>query len=803
MRLHLFLMLLFATVNSHAQSWQKTGTGIKTTINKVDVEIQFYTPETVRIIKSPGESAFTKKSLSVIAAPQQVKLNIKEQAGVLTVKSERASVKCNLASGAISFFTNSGAALLQEKENSTSFKTFNDAGSNTYSIEQAYVLGNEEAIYGLGQQQKGKMVQRNLTLNMVQGNTDDYIPLFQSAKGYGLFWDNYSPTTFTDNTESTSFKSEVGDCVDYYFMYGGNADGVIGCMRNLTGQVPMFPLWTYGYFQSKERYKGQEELVDVVKKYRQLNVPLDGIIQDWQYWGSNYLWNAMDFLNDEFSNPQKMVNDVHSLHAHMTISIWNSFGPKTKQYHELDSIGALMNFSTWPQSGSTLWPPRRDYPSGVRVYDPYNPAARDIFWKHLNKGIFSLGMDGWWMDSSEPDHLDFKPSDLDNKTYLGSFRKVRNAFPLMTVGGVYQHQRAVDSGKRVFILTRSAFAGQQRYGANTWSGDVTASWNALRNQISAGLNFSLCGIPYWNSDIGGFFLSRFRKKLEDPEYRELYVRWLQFGTFCPMMRSHGADAPREIYQFGKKGDKAYDAIEKYINLRYRLLPYIYSTAWDVTASHSSMMRALVMDFAGDKNALDINDQFLFGKSIMVSPVTNAMYIKPVANGRDTTYAEDFTAAKTKETYLPAGTDWYDFWTGEKLAGGKKVTKETPFDIIPLYVRAGAIIPVGPAVQYAEEKKWDNLEIRIYAGANGKFVLYEDENDNYNYEKGIHSTIGFNWDDKKKVLSVDDRMGSFPGILNERKFNLVLVGINKGTGENEVNQPDKVVTYTGKKLVVKF
>jgi len=803
MRLRFVLFLLLTAANIHAQPWQKTDAGIKTSINKVDIEIQFYTGSTVRIIKSPAGSTFAKQSLSVIKSPEKTNLVIKQQSAVVIVQSENLTVKLNLQSGTLDFFSKTGTALLHEKENSTLFTPFNDAGSSTYGIQQAYVLDKDEAIYGLGQQQKGKMVQRNLTLNMVQGNTDDYIPFFQSAKGYGLFWDNYSPTTFTDNAESTSFKSEVGDCIDYYFMYAGNADGVIGCMRNLTGQAPMFPLWTFGFFQSKERYKSQVELVDVVKKYRELKVPLDGIIQDWQYWGSNYLWNAMDFLNDEFPAPQRMVNDVHNLHAHMTISIWNSFGPKTKQYHELDSIGALMNFSTWPQSGSTLWPPRRDYPSGVRVYDPYNPAARDIFWKHLNKGIFSLGMDGWWMDSSEPDHLDFKPSDLDNKTYLGSFRKVRNAFPLMTVGGVYQHQRAVDSGKRVFILTRSAFAGQQRYGANTWSGDVTASWNALRNQISAGLNFSLCGIPYWNSDIGGFFLSRFRKKLEDPEYRELYVRWLQFGTFCPMMRSHGADAPREIYQFGKKGDKAYDAIEKYINLRYRLLPYIYSTAWDVTASHSSMMRALVMDFAGDKNALDINDQFLFGKSIMVSPVTNAMYIKPVANGRDTTYAEDFTAAKTKETYLPAGTDWYDFWTGEKLAGGKKVTKETPFDIIPLYVRAGAIIPVGPAVQYAEEKKWDNLEIRIYAGANGKFVLYEDENDNYNYEKGIHSTIGFNWDDKKKVLSVDDRMGSFPGTLNERKFNLVLVGINKGTGENEVNQPDKVVTYTGKKLVVKF
>jgi len=800
---HLLLLLPLVAVNTHAQTWQKTNEGIKTTINKIAVEIQFYNASTVRIIKSPEGNTFTKKSLSVISTPEKINLSTKQQANMLVVRSESVSVRCNLTSGAISFYTNSGAALLQEKENSTSFKTFNDAGNSTYNIEQAYVLDKDEAIYGLGQQQKGKMVQRNLTLKMIQGNTDDYVPFFQSAKGYGLFWDNYSPTIFTDNTESTSFQSDVGDCIDYYFMYGGNADGVIGCMRTLTGQAPMFPLWTYGFFQSKERYKSQDELIGVVKKYRELKVPLDGIIQDWQYWGSNYLWNAMDFLNDEFPAPQKMVNDVHSLHAHMIISIWNSFGPKTKQYRELDSIGALMNFSTWPQSGSTIWPPRRDYPSGVRVYDPYNPAALDIYWRYLSK-MHSLGIDGWWMDSSEPDHLDFKPSDFDNKTYLGSFRKVRNAFPLMTVGGVYQHQRSVDSSKRIFILTRSAFAGQQRYGANTWSGDVTASWNALRNQISAGLNFSLTGIPYWNSDIGGFFLWNFKKKLEDPEYRELYVRWLQFGTFCPLMRSHGEGAPREIYQFGKKGDKAYDAIDKYINLRYRLLPYIYSTSWDVTANHSSMMRALVMDFAKDKNALDINDQFMFGKSIMVSPVTNAMYVKPFVNGRDTSMAEDFSTIKTKELYLPAGTDWFDFWTGEKISGGKKIVKETPFDIIPLYVKTGAIIPVGPAVQYAEEKKWDELEIRIYPGADGKFVLYEDENDNYNYEKGIYSTITFNWDDKKKTITIDDRNGSFAGMLENRKFHMVIVkDSNSDKGNKTTLSSEREIVYAGKKVIVKF
>ena len=790
----LFFVFLIST-GSYGQSYGRTDLGIKSSVDTIGIEIQFYSPSIVRILKWPEGKTLNKESLSVIMTPEKTDFGIKQKGDELILRSKRLMVSLNLNTGKVSFMTPGSGLLLPEIEAGCRFTDFNDAGVKTYSVYQAFVLDKGEAIYGLGQQQKGKMIQRNLTLNMIQGNTDDYIPFFISEKGYGLFWDNYSPTLFEDAPESTSFKSDVGDCIDYYFIYGGNADAVIARMRDLTGQVPMFPLWTFGYWQSKERYKSQDELVGVVKKYRELGVPLDGIIQDWQYWGNNYLWNAMEFLNADFYNPKKMVDDVHSMHAHMIISIWNSFGPETKQYKELDKIGALMDFQTWPQSGSDKWPPIMDYPSGVRVYDPYNPQARDIYWNYLNKGIFSLGIDGWWMDSSEPDHLDFKPSDLDNKTYLGSFRKVRNAFPLMTVGGIYEHQRAVTSDKRVFILTRSAFAGQQRYAANTWSGDVTASWTALRNQISAGLNFSLSNIPYWNSDIGGFFLWNFKKPLENPDYRELYARWIQFGAFCPMMRSHGTDAPREIYQFGKKGDKVYDAIEKSINLRYSLLPYIYSAAWDVTANQSTMMRALVMDFPEDRDALDINDQYMFGKSILVCPVTTAMYSKDTK--------EDFESIGSRELYLPSGTEWFDFWTGEKLKGQQKVKKEAPLDIMPLYIKAGSIIPFGPKVQYATEKRWDNLEIRIYDGANGSFTLYEDENDNYNYEKGACSTITFTWDDRKRTLTIGDCAGSFPGMIKERTFNIILVSENKGKGTIIVDKYDRVVTYSGKKVTVKL
>lgn len=440
-----------------------------------------------------------------------------------------------------------------------------------------------------------------------------------------------------DNEGGTSFESEVGDCVDYYFMYGGNADGVVAEMRHLTGQVPMFPLWTYGFWQSRERYKSQAELLEVVNKYRELGIPLDGIIQDWQYWGNNYLWNSMEFMNADFPRPQDMIDEVHAKNAHIIVSIWSSFGPQTKPNKELDAKGMLFNFSTWPQSGiSEQWPPRMDYPSGVRVYDAYHPEACDIYWKHLSR-LHNMKLDGWWMDSTEPDH-----------------------------------QRAVSSDKRVFILTRSGFAGQQRYGCNVWSGDVVSTWETLRNQIPAGLNFSLTGNPNFNSDIGGFFAGACNQSWNDgsgvrnPAYRKLYVRWMQFGVFTPMMRSHGTEVPRELYYYGKKGETVYDALTPAVRLRYSLLPYIYSTSWEVTDRQSTFMRALMMDFATDKNVWNIGNEYMFGRSLLVAPVLHAQYTPEVVKkvsaddgwnqntgeGNVTSLTDvDFSQAKCSELYI--------------------------------------------------------------------------------------------------------------------------------------------------------
>ena len=775
-----------------AQSVVKTSQGarLETPEGLSRGEVIFYSPSIVRVVKYPvaQQTMPERESLSVILEPQKVKFSCKEQGDEVVLRTAKVLVRVNKADGTLRFLTRDGNELLAE-QGAPSFSLYEQgADKGDYRIRQTFTLDKDEAIYGLGQLQTGKMSQRDQTKYLIQSNLEDVVTFFQSVKGYGVYWDNYSPTTFTDNAGGTTFDSEVGGFLDYYFMYGGNGDGVVAEMRTLTGQVPMFPLWTYGFWQSKERYKSQNETVGVVRKYRELGVPLDGIIQDWQYWGSNYLWNAMEFLNSEFWNPQKMLDDIHAMNAHAMISVWSSFGPMTKPYRELKAGGMLLDFNTWPPSGSDKWPPVMDYPSGVRVYDAYHPQARDIYWKYLEKGIFSLGMDAWWMDSTDPDHLDIKPSDYDNPTYLGTFRKVRNAYPLMAVGGVYDHQRAATSDKRVFILTRSAFAGQQRYGANTWTGDISASWDTFKRQIPAGLNFSLCGIPHWNTDIGGFFLGNYPQKTLDPDYRELHVRWMQFGTFCPMMRSHGADAAREIWQFGKKGEPYYDAIEKYINLRYSLLPYIYSTSWQVTRHQASFLRALSMDFPADRRVWDMGSEYMFGASFLVCPVTAPMYTRMEGENR----VPDFSQVKNAEVYLPEGAAWYDFWTNERLEGGQTVEKAAPLDILPLYVKAGSIVPRGPQVQYATEKLWDNLEVWVYPGADGSFCLYEDEFDNYNYEQGAYTEISMRWDDSSRTLTIDARQGSYKGMLETRRFTV-----------RTADGMEKTVTYTGKKVRVKL
>ena len=770
--------------------------------------VEFYTPSTVRIVKDNGQSV-EKKSLVVIATPEKVKVSKTTKGGETVYKSSALTV--TVKDGKVSFADSKGNLLTQEGNwEFTPIQNGPDKGA--YKVKQSWTVGADEGIYGVGLLQNGKMSQRGENRRMEQSNLEDYAHFYQTIKGYGIYWDNYSPTRLVTPAEgqagTVELESEVGKLVDYYFIYGGDADGVIREMRHLSGKVPMMPLWTYGFHQSRERYKSQQELLEVVRKYRELKVPFDGIIQDWQYWGSNYTWNAMEFINEDFGQAQRMIDEVHKQNAHMSISIWASFGPETKAFRELKEKGLLFSFETWPQSGLSFWPPRMDYPSGVRVYDPYSSEARDIYWKYLSN-LHKMGIDAWWMDSTVPDHHSYKDSDLDEMCSMGSYRSVRNAFPLMTVGGVYDHQRAVDTGKRVFILTRSYFAGQQRYGSNTWSGDIGSSWENMRKQVPIMLNYTLTACPHVNVDIGGFFAGSYNTQgansgTRNPQYQELYVRWMQFGAFTPMMRSHGTEVYRELYYFGKPGEPVYEALVDAVRLRYRFLPYIYSQSWQVSKNDDSFMRALFMDFKQDKQTWNNNREYMFGRNVLVCPVLDPLYTQekivktdPMSGwdrkeGKRETYAAvNWTEAKTYQVYLPAGAQWYDYWTGKKLDGGQTLQAAAPLSHAPLYVRAGSILPLGPDVQYANENKYDNLELVVYPGANATFTLYEDEGDNYNYEQGQYSTIPLTWNDRSRTLTIGKRTGTFAGMPATRTFRVRIIG---GT--------EKTVTYSGKAVSVK-
>ena len=765
--------LIFALVLTMAQAGAQT------------LKVEFFTPGIVHIVK--GQPT---KSLVVTVQPEQ---GVATQNGN-TWKSSQLTVKQD-ANGALTFLDAKGRVLLRERSCSIT----------DGKVSQTFRLDKDEAIYGLGTIQNGKMNRRGEHKRMEQSNLEDFQNVLQSIKGWGLYWENYSPTQFDDDANGMTFTSEVGEGIDYYFMYGGSADGVIAQMRHLTGDVPMFPLWTYGFWQSKERYKTAAETEAIVDKYRELQVPLDGIIQDWQYWGSNYLWNAMDFLSEDFANGPQLIKNVHAKHAHFMISIWASFGPMTRQFRELDEKGLLLPIETWPQSGiSHIWPPRMDYPSGVKVYDAFSPEARNIYWKYL-KTLFDYGTDAWWMDSTDPDFFNPRESDYEHPVTGGTWRSLRNAFPLETVRGVYEKQRQVSEDKRLFIMTRSSFAGQQHYGSNMWSGDVNSSWDMLRKQVPAGLSFSLTGNPNFNTDIGGFFCGSYNTRgpgsaPQNPQFQELYVRWMQYGLFCPVFRSHGADAPREIWQFGEKGTPVYDAIEKMIRLRYRLIPYLYSTAWQVTSNNESYLRPLFSDFPSDKKVWDVADEFMFGRSILACPIVTPQYTEEKVirtdamtgwdrqeTGGESAVQVDFTTSKTAVKYLPKGALWYDFWTGKTYQGGKSVTLETTFDRVPMFVRAGSILPLGPEMQYVGEKAWDNLEFRLYPGADGTFTLYEDEGDNYNYERGVYATVVFSWSDKARTLTIGARKGEYPGMLLKRQFTVVLPDGTTKTIDYDGNQ----------------
>lgn len=742
----------------------------------MDIDVTFYSPSIVRVLKHPKSVTALPESLVVIKTPERVNVKTIKSGNLMTAQSDVVKVTVNTNTGAVEFASPDGIGILSDY--STSFSPESHGGVDSYRVKTSFMLDEDEPVYGIGQIMDGKFNRRNSSHHLQNENMFTYSPYFMSpTKGYAVYLDNYSISDYTDTNQLMEF-SQIGDVSDYYFIYGGTPDGIIADLRELTGHAPMIPLWAYGFFQSKERYVTQQESLDVLKKYRKLGIPIDCMIQDWRYWPefnhTDSAWNGQCFDSNNFPDPKKWIDEIHENNAKLMIVSWPGFGPRTPQYQEQNSKGHILDFLTWPPN------------SGAKPYDVFSDEARDIYWKYLDNGIFSyIGNDGWWLDSTEPDHIERKESDYDVMTAAGPYRFVKNAYSLMHNTGIATNQKSQNRDKRVVILTRSGHIGQQRLGSNTWSGDVVSTWEVLANQIPAALNFTLMGIPNWNSDIGGFFAGRWNAGggAKNPEYRELYTRWAQFGAFCPMMRSHGTEVPREIWQFGNPGEVWYDAIADMIRLRYRLLPYIYSTSWDVSNNDGTFMRPLVMDYVADKKTHEIGNEYLFGRNILVSPVT-----KPSVNNWD--------------VYLPEGNVWWDFWTNQRLEGGSTDNKAVTPDILPLYVKAGSIIPFGPDVQYSTEKKWDNLEIRVYPGADGDFILYEDEFDNYNYENGKYSEIRFSWNDADNTLSISDRNGNFPGMLKNRKFRITKVDSATASG-NTPAKTGKTVTYNGKAKTIRL
>jgi len=754
-------------------------------------EVTVYSPSIVRVLKYPAGTTPEKSSYSVIMDPQSVKCKVDSSDASLEITTECLRVNVDKATGAAQFFAPDGHQLLAET--GTSFdQTEREADREGYKITQSWKLDADEAIYGLGQRQRPNLNQRGEVAKLWNDNKFINIPFFLSEKGYGLYWDNPGMTTFDDSGAETKMISETGKASDLYFMYkDGTADGVISCVRALSGSASVLPLWAHGFFQCKERYKTAKELSDVLDKYRELGIPLDGIVQDWKYWGLDTNWNAMAFLNEEYKaemSPEDMIKHVHDQNAHLMISVWPSFGANTPQYKEMDAIGAILPFHTWPLDG------------GVRPYDPFNPEAREIYWKYLQP-LVAMGMDMLWTDATEPDHFYETVEDDDYRTHDGTWRSVRNAYSIVTNRSIYEHRREMEPNKRAIQMTRSAALGLQHYGTFSWSGDILATWEAFKCQIPSGLNYSICGIPYWNTDIGGFGYWQYAdQSASNPYLQEMQVRWMQWAVYTPLMRNHcSSPMESEMFLFGGEGDWPYDEQVRAVKARYQILPYVYSLGLEAAVADGTMMRPFVMDFIKDRKALQVDDEYMFGKAFLVKPITDPMYTAYTEKDGKCDYKAGMDAQKVHDgaseavsVYLPAGADWWD-WNHRdmKYEGGKEVTLEYDITCMPVFVRAGSIVPQCDGLQYVPDGPLAcDLTIEVFPGADGDYVLYEDAGDGYGYEKGEFSKIPFHWDDATKTLTIGKREGSFPGMIKSRTF------IISGLGE------DITVIYNGSEQKVK-
>lgn len=739
---------------------ERQADSVRLTLQKGVMSLQVCSDSIIRVRYSLTASVPTHPDLVVIKntwPPAKWELQSPGDSIVLSTGQIKAVISRKDSS--VTFEDSAGKKLFQQTEVTMTPVVVNGEPTNHLELFSK-LWGSYESFYGLGQHQAGVWNYRGGAVDISQDNTNISIPFFLSGNGYGIFWNNASRSRFNNRFLSALYlSSEAADEMDYYFLYGPEFDRIIAGYRELTGTPPLFGKWAYGFWQCKNKYNTQEELLGVAHKYRQLRIPADNIVQDW-FW-----WNTMGepvFDKARYPDPPGMVEDLHRNHFHFMISIWPFFRPGTKTYDEMDKRGFFIAKTKVAAF----------HPAGMALYDAFNPEARKFYWNLMDQALFKIGVDAWWLDTTEPETEDRETNILvTNKTYLGNGARYANAFPLMTTEGVYQGQRSESDRKRVFILSRSAFAGEQRNAAAVWSGDVNSDWVFFKKQIPAGLNYSISGMPYWTTDIGGFVSGN----PDDPAYRELFLRWFEFGTFNPILRVHGTRSTNqnELWSYGAEAQKI---LTSYDTLRYRLLPYIYSLAWMATSQGYTPMRGLIMDFRLDEHAATVGDQFMFGPAFLVNPVTDP-------------------EVSSRRVYLPKA-KWYDAWSGSSVEGPRMIDAAAPIDRLPLFVRAGAIVPMGPEKGWSTEKPEDPIELRVYPGADGDFTLYEDENDGYNYEKGVYATIPFHWDDAKQTLTIGERQGAFPGMLTERRFQVVFVRENHGAGITAESKPDKEVSYTG-------
>lgn len=753
---------------SSIQAVSKTTDGLHLRLANGLLRILPCAENTVRVTFTPAETIPNLSNPTLVSDVwPPTSFRVREAQHSVDLLTSSLIISVDRLSGAVHFKDHGSRMLLSETDSPFPriMTPVTSKGKPAYEASVWFWLNPRERIYGLGQHQNGILSQRYLRYELAQDNTNISVPFFLSSEGYGILWNNTSVTDWNNEFQpQLGITSKFSDAVDYFFIYGPSFDQIIAGYRTLTGSVPLFPLWAYGFFQSKDRYRTQSELLDIASKCRALHIPLDVIVLDF---GWQTKIGSRKF-NHSFPNPELMIQALHDKHVHLMISIKPWFEAGSTAFDEMLGNNYFI-------SGSRL----QSYFPDVRIADEFSAGARKLDWGRIKTNLLDIGVDAFWLDSDEPvfPGCNERESPLeDAHTALGNGSRYQNMYPLMMASSIYDGQRSSTSRKRVFILSRSAFTGAQRKAAAVWSGDTTPTFETLRREITAGLNYCMSGLPYWTTDIGGFLGGN----PDDPAYRELFLRWFQFGTFCPIFRTHGHRKENELWSYGAQ---AQSILTLYDRLRYRMLPYIYSLAARTTFEAYTPMRALAFDFRNDPKALDIGDEFMLGPSLLVAPVT--------AGG-----------ATSRIVYLPTGADWFDFWTGQRLDGGKSVVRNTPLPVMPLYVRAGSIIPLTNVQEYSGQDPNSPIELRIYSGADASFDLYEDDGITYSYEEGKFARVPLYWDEGGRTLSLGTLQVGFSGLWEKRDFHVVLVKLGHGVGE-AVGSWNRTLIYEHQSLKIQF